>query len=27
LDAICVVGANVRVASRSLLSGDVRLGA
>jgi mannose-1-phosphate guanylyltransferase len=27
LDATCVVGANVRVASRSLLSGDVRLGA
>ena len=27
LDATCVVGADVRVASRSLLSGDVRLGA
>lgn len=27
LDATCVVGANVRVAPRSLLSGDVRLGA
>jgi mannose-1-phosphate guanylyltransferase len=26
LDATCVVGANVRVAARSLLSGDVRLG-
>jgi mannose-1-phosphate guanylyltransferase len=26
LDATCVVGANVRVASHSLLSGDVRLG-